>query len=155
MPVTSTAATNNFYVGQPLDHDAMMNPVSKSSTQTGRRTVTVLIDNAAADNLQSEHGVSLWLEWGDKRVLFDTGQTDMILGNARTLGIHLESTDAIVLSHGHYDHTACPEPAEGSFRVGMFSPSRLHAPIPRRLRFSFVPDTHNIGRQSGYSFNKC
>jgi metal-dependent hydrolase (beta-lactamase superfamily II) len=37
--------------------------------------VTILINNIAADNLQSEHGVSLWLEFGDKRVLFDTGQT--------------------------------------------------------------------------------
>jgi 7,8-dihydropterin-6-yl-methyl-4-(beta-D-ribofuranosyl)aminobenzene 5'-phosphate synthase len=82
-----------------------MNSVSKISTQTGRRMVTILIDNIAADNLQSEHGVSLWLELGDKRVLFDTGQTDRILGNARALGINLESTDAIVLSHGHYDHT--------------------------------------------------
>jgi len=90
---------------EQLNHETIMNSVSKSSTKTGHRTVTILMDNAAADNLQSEHGVSLWLEFGDKRVLFDTGQTDRILGNASVLGINLQSTDAIVLSHGHYDHT--------------------------------------------------
>jgi 7,8-dihydropterin-6-yl-methyl-4-(beta-D-ribofuranosyl)aminobenzene 5'-phosphate synthase len=90
---------------EQLHHETIMNPVSKRSTRTSHSTVTVLIDNSVANSLQSEHGLSLWLEFGDKRVLFDTGQTDMILGNAKVLGIHLENTDAIVLSHGHYDHT--------------------------------------------------
>ncbi len=86
-------------------HEAIMNYVLKSSTKTSNTTVTVLIDNTPADNLQSEHGLSLWLEFGDKRVLFDTGQSDMILKNAKVLGINLASADAIVISHGHYDHT--------------------------------------------------
>jgi len=68
-------------------------------------TVTILIDNSADTNLNSEHGLSLWLDFGEKRVLFDTGQTDMILKNAELLGIDLSCADAIVLSHGHYDHT--------------------------------------------------
>ncbi|MFA6424640.1 MAG: MBL fold metallo-hydrolase [Phycisphaerae bacterium] len=68
-------------------------------------TVTILIDNYADANLNSEHGLSLWLDFGEKRVLFDTGQTNMILKNAELLGIDLSCTDAIVLSHGHYDHT--------------------------------------------------
>ncbi len=82
-----------------------MNYVLKSSTKTSTITVTTLIDNTAADNLESEHGLSLWLEFGDKRVLFDTGQTDMILRNANLLGVNLDSVEAIVISHGHYDHT--------------------------------------------------
>lgn len=82
-----------------------MNNVSNRSTLASSVAVTILIDNTAVDHLQSEHGLSLWLEYGDKRILFDTGQTDNILQNAKMLDIHLESTDAIVLSHGHYDHT--------------------------------------------------
>lgn len=38
-------------------------------------------------------------------VLYDTGPSDqLILHNVRTLGLDLGSLDAIVLSHGHWDH---------------------------------------------------
>ncbi len=69
-------------------------------------TITVLVDNYGTEStLKTEHGLSLWIEAGDQHVLFDTGQTDLLLTNALTLGIDLAQTDAVVLSHGHYDHT--------------------------------------------------
>lgn len=86
-------------------HEAIMNYALKGSTKTKTITVTALIENTATGNLLSEHGLSLWLEFGDKRILLDAGQSDMIFQNAKLLGINLETTDAIVLSHGHYDHT--------------------------------------------------
>lgn len=52
----------------------------------------------------AEHGLSLWIEKSGTSILFDTGQTDVWLKNARTLGVKPESASAIVLSHGHYDH---------------------------------------------------
>ncbi len=67
--------------------------------------VTVLIDNAAAPGLASEHGLALWIEAHGTRLLFDTGQSAACLENARTLGVPVETADALVLSHGHYDHT--------------------------------------------------
>ncbi len=67
--------------------------------------VTVLVENTAAgDGLLAEHGVALWVEAGDSRVLFDTGQGKVIEHNANCLGVSLESTDAVVLSHRDYDH---------------------------------------------------
>jgi 7,8-dihydropterin-6-yl-methyl-4-(beta-D-ribofuranosyl)aminobenzene 5'-phosphate synthase len=51
-----------------------------------------------------EHGLSFYIEIGVSRLLFDTGQSGLILDNARRLGIDLSSLDAVVLSHGHYDH---------------------------------------------------
>ena len=39
------------------------------------------------------------------RILFDTGQTSLILRNAAGLGLPLEAVEAVALSHGHYDHT--------------------------------------------------
>jgi 7,8-dihydropterin-6-yl-methyl-4-(beta-D-ribofuranosyl)aminobenzene 5'-phosphate synthase len=73
------------------------------------RTVstTLLIDNTAGHSeLIAEHGLSLWIEADDTRILFDTGQSaEALLHNARMLGIDLSRADAIVLSHGHYDHT--------------------------------------------------
>lgn len=68
-------------------------------------TITTLVNNSAPDNLRSEHGLSFWIEFGGKHVLFDTGQTDIIQKNAESLGVNLANADAVILSHGHYDHT--------------------------------------------------
>jgi len=38
-------------------------------------------------------------------VLFDTGQSDACVKNAKKLGVRLSDIDAVFLSHGHYDHT--------------------------------------------------
>jgi 7,8-dihydropterin-6-yl-methyl-4-(beta-D-ribofuranosyl)aminobenzene 5'-phosphate synthase len=44
------------------------------------------------------------METADMKLLLDTGQTDAFISNAQALGIDLSSLDAVVLSHGHYDH---------------------------------------------------
>jgi len=68
--------------------------------------VTVLVDNrSAGGGLAREHGLSLWVEAGQSRVLIDTGETDAFLRNAAALGVDLSTADAVALSHGHYDHT--------------------------------------------------
>jgi 7,8-dihydropterin-6-yl-methyl-4-(beta-D-ribofuranosyl)aminobenzene 5'-phosphate synthase len=67
--------------------------------------ITVLVDDEAGKGLAREHGFSLWIEADGKRILFDTGQGGVLLGNAEKLGIGLSETDVVVLSHGHYDHT--------------------------------------------------
>ncbi len=71
-----------------------------------RGTITVLAENTAGGRgLLGEHGLSFWIEWDGKRILFDTGQGHVLLKNARQLGVDLRETDALALSHGHYDHT--------------------------------------------------
>jgi 7,8-dihydropterin-6-yl-methyl-4-(beta-D-ribofuranosyl)aminobenzene 5'-phosphate synthase len=69
--------------------------------------ITVLVDNVAFGRLtRGEHGLAFWIEVGSKQVLFDTGQTpEVLLHNAECLGIDISAADAVVLSHGHYDHT--------------------------------------------------
>ena len=68
--------------------------------------ITVLVENRSArEDLASEHGLSLWVEIDGFRLLFDTGQSGAFLSNARALGVPVEKADALVLSHGHYDHT--------------------------------------------------
>lgn len=70
--------------------------------------VTVVIDNSIPPSIRgpfiAEHGLSLLIESDGKRVLFDTGQTGAVVNNLSLLGVHPSTLDAIVLSHGHYDH---------------------------------------------------
>ena len=74
-----------------------------------RLRVTALADNSvAAPDLLAEHGLSLLIEADDRRILFDTGQGKVLAANAPALGVPLSPLDALVLSHGHYDHTGGP-----------------------------------------------
>jgi len=71
-----------------------------------RIRITTLVENSVyTARLLAEHGLSFWIEHDNTRILFDTGQSNILIHNAKTLGIDLSKTDAIVLSHGHYDHT--------------------------------------------------
>ncbi|MBR1828042.1 MAG: MBL fold metallo-hydrolase [Atopobiaceae bacterium] len=69
-------------------------------------TVTVLVENGPScrNDLICEHGLSLFLAYGDQHVLLDFGQSDAFAHNAEVLGIDLSCADAAVLSHAHYDH---------------------------------------------------
>ena len=68
-------------------------------------TIAIVVDNRAGDGLAVEHGLSLWIDSGDRKILFDTGQGGALDDNAHLLGINLAETGILVLSHGHYDHT--------------------------------------------------
>lgn len=67
--------------------------------------ISILADNRAADGFVREHGFALWIEADGMRLLFDTGRADALIPNAEKMGIQLSLTDAVILSHGHYDHT--------------------------------------------------
>lgn len=67
--------------------------------------VAVLTENTACSAFVCpEHGLSLYLETENHKILFDMGQTDAFARNAEKLGIDLSSVDIAILSHGHYDH---------------------------------------------------
>ena len=68
-------------------------------------TITAIIENTSHGGLPTEHGLSLHLRMEDGRnVLFDMGQSDLLLRNAEALGVGLDEVNLAVLSHGHYDH---------------------------------------------------
>jgi len=69
--------------------------------------ITILVENhsSANTNLETEHGLSMLVEVGNQRILFDTGQSAVLCRNAARLNVDLSDVDAVVLSHGHYDHT--------------------------------------------------
>ena len=68
--------------------------------------VLVVVDNTTdRSDLLGEHGLALWVEADQARLLLDTGQGAALAHNADRLGLSLADADAVVLSHGHYDHT--------------------------------------------------
>ena len=69
--------------------------------------ITTLIENdgiEGRDDLTAEFGLSLHVDTGESRVLFDTGSTGAFADNAKALGIDLGAVDVAVLSHQHFDH---------------------------------------------------
>jgi 7,8-dihydropterin-6-yl-methyl-4-(beta-D-ribofuranosyl)aminobenzene 5'-phosphate synthase len=66
--------------------------------------ITVLSENVAGKWCRAEHGLSFLVE-ADRKILFDTGSSDLIRYNAQRLGINLSEIDTLVLSHGHNDHS--------------------------------------------------
>lgn len=67
--------------------------------------IKVLIENDSVnEDLISEHGLSLYIEVKNKKILFDTGMTGSFIKNAYKMGINLSDVDTLIISHGHYDH---------------------------------------------------
>ncbi len=69
--------------------------------------ITILSENTVAASvlpITGEHGLSFFVKAGDQKFLFDTGQGQVLVHNAKHLGIDLGSVETVILSHGHYDH---------------------------------------------------
>ena len=67
--------------------------------------LTVLSENTALNPcLEAEYGLSVYLEEGTTRLLFDTGEQGACLRNAEKLGIDLRQVTAVAFSHNHRDH---------------------------------------------------
>ena len=68
--------------------------------------ITTLAENSVRGRgLLAEHGLAFWVEVNGRFLLFDTGQGAVLSHNALGLGVPLGRAEAVVLSHGHYDHT--------------------------------------------------
>lgn len=67
--------------------------------------IYTLIENTACDSgFSCEHGLSLYIETGTHKILFDAGQSDGYIYNARRMNVDLSKVDIAIMSHGHYDH---------------------------------------------------
>ena len=52
----------------------------------------------------AKHGLSLFIETDNHKLLFDTGPDGSFHQNAQDLGIDLSEVDMLIISHAHYDH---------------------------------------------------
>jgi len=81
-------------------------PRQTASAEPPRAHITVLYDAfGKASAMQKDWGYAALIEYGGKRILFDTGNNPEILAqNARAKGIDLSKLDFVVMSHRHGDH---------------------------------------------------
>ena len=52
---------------------------------------TVLVDNIGESPLAGEWGLSIYIEYGNKKILLDTGSSALFVKNAEAMDIPLEN----------------------------------------------------------------
>ncbi len=84
---------------------AFLAPCAALAGQVKALKVTVL-STMLADRGLGEWGYSALVEVDGRKFLFDTGANpDVVLKNAKSLGIDLSEVEDVVISHNHDDHT--------------------------------------------------
>ncbi len=105
--------------------------------------INVLVDNQDNADLIGEHGLSLYIESCDKRVLCDMGASDIFAKNALRLGVDLSKIDFGFISHAHSDHIGgLPYFLENYSDTGVYVSERVFS---SRYYFSTRRETeHNL-----------
>ena len=84
---------------------ALLLPGAALAAQVQALKVTVL-STMLADQGLGEWGYSALVEVDGRKFLFDTGANpDVVLKNAKSLGIDLSRVEDVIISHNHGDHT--------------------------------------------------
>jgi 7,8-dihydropterin-6-yl-methyl-4-(beta-D-ribofuranosyl)aminobenzene 5'-phosphate synthase len=86
----------------------LVTPRLDASTDPAPHRVTILYDAfGGRPGLIRDWGFAALVEYGGKRILFDTGNNAEIFAhNVQTLGVDLRRLDFAVISHRHGDHTS-------------------------------------------------
>jgi 7,8-dihydropterin-6-yl-methyl-4-(beta-D-ribofuranosyl)aminobenzene 5'-phosphate synthase len=68
--------------------------------------LVLLSENYVRDPaVRGEFGLSIYVETDGRKILFDTGASELFWENAVRLGVDLTEVETCVISHGHQDHT--------------------------------------------------
>jgi 7,8-dihydropterin-6-yl-methyl-4-(beta-D-ribofuranosyl)aminobenzene 5'-phosphate synthase len=66
---------------------------------------TVLVENLSnRDDLRAQHGLSIYIEYNEHKILLDAGQDGTFAQNAKILNVDLTKVTEVICSHAHYDH---------------------------------------------------
>jgi len=81
-------------------------PPPAARADASKPQITVLYDAFGKSSaMQRDWGYAALVEYGGKRILFDTGNnSDLLAQNAKAKGIDLSKLDFVVMSHRHGDH---------------------------------------------------
>jgi len=81
-------------------------PSRAAGAELSKAQITILYDAFGKPSaMQKDWGFAALIEYGGKRILFDTGDNpDILANNAKAKGVDLSKLDLAVLSHRHGDH---------------------------------------------------
>ena len=81
-------------------------PSRAAGAEPSKAQITVLYDAFGKPSaMEKDWGFAALIEYGGKRILFDTGDNpDILANNAKAKGVDLSKLDFVVLSHRHGDH---------------------------------------------------
>ncbi|MFZ7131231.1 MAG: MBL fold metallo-hydrolase [Eubacteriales bacterium] len=65
---------------------------------------TLSENTSLSEDFRCEHGLSLYIETNNHKLLFDTGASSLFMENAGKMNVNIADVDLTVISHGHYDH---------------------------------------------------
>lgn len=60
--------------------------------------------NSNCSFLKNEHGLSLYIKYNNKNILFDSGPSDVLISNALKMNLNISDIDYLIIPHGHFDH---------------------------------------------------
>ncbi|MGO9645255.1 MAG: MBL fold metallo-hydrolase [Candidatus Bathyarchaeia archaeon] len=120
----------------------------QSMASIDRVKLTVLVEDSLSNpDLTAKHGLSCFVETtsagSSSRILMDAGPPpNVALNNADLMKVDLLSLNAVVISHGHYDHLGgLPEILK---RIRKPTPIIVH-PLAFAPKFSLTPNLKFIG----------
>jgi len=81
-------------------------PLPSAASDPTKAQITILYDAfGRASEMEKDWGFAALIEYGGKRILFDTGDNpDILAKNAKAKGVDLSNLDFVVMSHRHGDH---------------------------------------------------
>ncbi len=81
-------------------------PQTAATSVSAEPRITVLYDAFGKSSaMQKDWGYAALIEYGGKRILFDTGDNpDILAQNAKAKGVDLSKLDFVIMSHRHGDH---------------------------------------------------
>ena len=68
------------------------------------KIVTLVENEVAQKDLKQKHGLCLYIETEQHKILFDLGPDETFLHNAEQCGVDVKAVDIVIISHGHADH---------------------------------------------------
>ncbi len=112
------------------------------------RLTCLVEDTVNRPQLLAEHGLSILLEAEGEAILFDTGQSDLVVRNAEKMGVELSGVSKVALSHGHYDHTG------GLLEVLRLAPEAMVFGHPAIFHKKYVREKDGSWRPTGIPFSR-
>ena len=94
------------------------------------------------DNLKACNGLSVFIRYQSRDILFDTGPDSTFLENASFMNISLENLSGVVVSHKHLDHTRGLKYLDT--KAPVYVPSDFNMELEKALDISTVTDSVTV-----------